>query len=153
MTTAARYLVNGKEVDLETFSMKAEEIEIYPLQDRLFVRTAKGGATALVLRHGSKTLLSIGGRTYKIEKNPARIHPHHGIYTDMFTAPMPGNIVEVFVKPGEHVQKGQKLLVLEAMKTQTPIHASSEGRVKEIRVKIGSQVKEGEILVLMEAEE
>jgi biotin carboxyl carrier protein len=61
--------------------------------------------------------------------------------------------VEVFVKPGEHVQKGQKLLVLEAMKTQTPIHASSEGRVKEIRVKIGSQVKEGEILVLMEAEE
>ncbi|MCD4696351.1 MAG: acetyl-CoA carboxylase biotin carboxyl carrier protein subunit [Bacteroidales bacterium] len=59
---------------------------------------------------------------------------------------IPGNIVEIFVKPNNKVQKGDKLLVLEAMKMKNEIVSPIDGSIKSIHVKVGDIVKKNEIL-------
>ena len=63
------------------------------------------------------------------------------------TSPLPGVILEVAVKEGESVKKGQKLIVLEAMKMENVIEANSDGKVTSIKVNKGDSVLEGATLV------
>lgn len=65
------------------------------------------------------------------------------------TSPLPGIILEVSCKEGEAVKKGQKLLVLEAMKMENVIEATSDGTVTSIKVNKGDSVLEGAPLVII----
>lgn len=55
-------------------------------------------------------------------------------------APLPGLIVEIFVKEGQQIKSGEKLLVLEAMKMENSILAPITGTVEKISVKVGDSV-------------
>ena len=62
-------------------------------------------------------------------------------------APMPGLIVAVRVEPGQTVQKGDPLLVLEAMKMENILKAPSDGVVGAIKVNLLDNVTKGQVLV------
>ena len=62
-------------------------------------------------------------------------------------APMPGKLVQVLVKPGDTVEKGQPLVVLEAMKMEHTVKAPRAGTVAAVRYAAGEQVEEGTALV------
>ncbi len=62
-------------------------------------------------------------------------------------SPMPGLIVDIMVKIGDRVKKGQTLLIQEAMKMQMKLRAPSAGVVKFISISPGSQVEKGVLLV------
>jgi len=66
-------------------------------------------------------------------------------------APIPGIIVDVPVKPGDVVRRGDVLCVLEAMKMESEITAPFEGTVKEVLCAKGASVNEGDLLVVLEA--
>jgi glutaconyl-CoA/methylmalonyl-CoA decarboxylase subunit gamma len=63
--------------------------------------------------------------------------------------PMPGKVVEVRVKDGDHVARGQVLLVLEAMKMRNEVQAPVAGTVTSVRVATGTNVRAREPLVLL----
>lgn len=63
------------------------------------------------------------------------------------TTAMPGNIVDILVKEGDHVEAGQAVLVAEAMKMETEIHSNIAGTVKAIYVTKGDRVTPGEVLL------
>lgn len=65
-------------------------------------------------------------------------------------APMPGKVLQVLVKPGDEVQEGMPLLVLEAMKMENMIKALSQGKVSEVPVDEGQAVEKGTLLVAFE---
>ncbi|MDP3452926.1 MAG: biotin/lipoyl-containing protein, partial [Bacteroidales bacterium] len=65
------------------------------------------------------------------------------------TSPLPGVILEVVVKEGDVVKKGQKLMVLEAMKMENVIEAASDGKVISIKVNKGDSVLEGAPLIII----
>jgi pyruvate carboxylase len=65
-------------------------------------------------------------------------------------APMPGRVIDLVTKVGEHVKAGQKLLVTEAMKLETVIKAPVTGLVREIVVGAGESVEGGDLLVVIE---
>ncbi|PFH46262.1 hypothetical protein AMATHDRAFT_70231 [Amanita thiersii Skay4041] len=67
-------------------------------------------------------------------------------------APMPSLVVEVKVKVGERVEKGQAVVVLESMKTETVLRANAPGVVKAVGCKNGEMVEEGRELVDVEAD-
>lgn len=69
------------------------------------------------------------------------------------TAPMPGKIIQIFTQTGATVSKGDALIVLEAMKMEHTLTASSDGIVADIFHEVGDQVDEGTLLVRMESEE
>ena len=67
-------------------------------------------------------------------------------------APMPGKVIAVEVAEGERVVRGQKLVVLEAMKMEQAMVAPFDGKVVEVKAQAGGQVSEGALLVRLEAE-
>ena len=64
-------------------------------------------------------------------------------------APMPGKVVRVLAKPGDQVEAGQGLVVVEAMKMQNEIRAPKAGTIERILVIEGQAVAAGEALVTM----
>lgn len=65
-------------------------------------------------------------------------------------APMPGLVLQILVEPGQIVQKGDPLLLLEAMKMENVIKAAGNGQVKTVAVQKGAAVDKGQLLLEME---
>jgi len=66
-------------------------------------------------------------------------------------APMPGLVLRVLVEPGQQVEAGAGLAVLEAMKMENQIKAPVAGMVQAVRVEAGEAVKKGQVLVTLAA--
>jgi glutaconyl-CoA/methylmalonyl-CoA decarboxylase subunit gamma len=64
-------------------------------------------------------------------------------------APLPGRIVKVAVKPGDRVEKGATLLVIEAMKMENEFKAGVSGTIAEVRVEPGQAVNGGDVLIVI----
>lgn len=62
-------------------------------------------------------------------------------------APMPGVVVEVLVTPGQAVEEGQVVIILESMKMQNELKAPRAGKVHAVRVSIGEKVDQDTIMV------
>lgn len=67
------------------------------------------------------------------------------------SAAMPGNVVDVLVAEGDSVSAGQAVLITEAMKMETEVHANIAGLVKKVHVVKGDRITPGEILIEIEA--
>ncbi len=63
--------------------------------------------------------------------------------------PIPGQIISISVSQGEQVRRGQKLLILEAMKLENSITATMDGTVSEIFVAEGDVVNQGQPLIVL----
>src|SRR6266550_1788055 len=68
----------------------------------------------------------------------------------LVSVPMPGKIVAVLVSEGDTVEKGQGLVIVEAMKMENEVRSPIGGAVKEIKVKPGDTVEGGAVLVIVE---
>lgn len=68
-------------------------------------------------------------------------------------APIPGVILQISVKPGDEVQHGQELCIIEAMKMRNTIRASRPGTIDEIHVTTGQTVSHGAPLMSFSAGE
>jgi len=68
---------------------------------------------------------------------------------DKMTSPMPGLVKQLYVKPGQKVEKGEPLLVLEAMKMEHTLAAPRQGTIGEVLIGEGDQVEEGALLVAL----
>ena len=66
------------------------------------------------------------------------------------TAPLPGTVIELFVKPGEKVEVGQVVLVIEAMKMKNSIRSTREGKVAAVLVSAGQTVTHKQSLLEFE---
>jgi biotin carboxyl carrier protein len=65
-------------------------------------------------------------------------------------APMPGLVVRVPVSPGDAVQQGQPLLILESMKMDNELCAPRSGTVERVHVEVGQGVESGQTLLTLE---
>ena len=103
-------------------------------------------------------VLSLDGRRYEVEALDERARTIRQLSVSAagpkgpapLVAPMPGLIVRLNVEVGVQVQPGQGLVVMEAMKMENELRASSAGVVKAIRVTPGTAVERGAILVELE---
>jgi biotin carboxyl carrier protein len=65
-------------------------------------------------------------------------------------APLPGDIVDVNVQPGQHVGIGDSLCVIDAMKMRNEIRSPREGQIADVEVSIGQAVDYGDVLITFE---
>ena len=101
---------------------------------------------------GQKIWIKSGDETWAYDvvdlANEGRRRKSAGSATpDQIIAPMPGKITKLFVAVGDEVKKGQALLVMEAMKMENNIVATSDGQVKTIHVTVGQSVSQEDPLV------
>lgn len=78
-----------------------------------------------------------------IPKQPS----NSGVDVNELTAPLPGTVIEVFVKPGDQIQTGHIILIIEAMKMKNSIRATRSGTVAEVLVSAGQTVGHRQALV------
>jgi acetyl/propionyl-CoA carboxylase alpha subunit len=76
-----------------------------------------------------------------------------GAEQSALTAPMPGTVIRVLAKEGDRVTHRQPLLVLEAMKMETPVVSPYDAVVKSVHVKEGDRIAGGALLVELDASE
>ncbi|ATF14436.1 biotin/lipoyl-containing protein [Brevibacillus porteri] len=65
-------------------------------------------------------------------------------------ANMAGTVINVLVQPGDEINEGQDVLVLESMKMEVPVQAQASGKVVEVKANIGDFVNDGDIIVVLE---
>ena len=66
------------------------------------------------------------------------------------TAPMSGKVVRLLVAPGDEVEAGQGVVVVEAMKMENELTAPRAGRIAEVAVAEGASVEAGKVLIVIE---
>ena len=64
-------------------------------------------------------------------------------------APIPGSVTSIAVEVNQPVKKGERLLVMEAMKMQTTIYAPADGKVKQLLVHVGDSVEAKDLLAVI----
>ena len=69
------------------------------------------------------------------------------VISNELTAPLPGTIVELFVRPGDEVQVGKIVLVIEAMKMKNSIRSTRAGTVAEVLISTGQTVTHRQTLI------
>ena len=66
------------------------------------------------------------------------------------TAPLAGNVWKVLVAVGDKVEMDDEVIILEALKMETPLYCDDSGTDTELRVKEGDAVEEGAVLVVID---
>jgi 3-methylcrotonyl-CoA carboxylase alpha subunit len=107
------------------------------------------GVTTLP-RHDDAILFA-NGEAYLVAKPTSRGLGETAAGDGRIVAPMPGRVVSVHVAEGDAVTKGQRLVVLEAMKMEHALAAPFDGLVGELAAKTGDQVTEGTVLARLSA--
>jgi 3-methylcrotonyl-CoA carboxylase alpha subunit len=98
-----------------------------------------------ILRHGRQTLVQ--------PYDPFDVDLEHMDEGGTVKAPMHGKLIAVFVQPGDRVEKGQRLAIVEAMKMEHVLVAPSGAEVTEIAAEPGAQVAEGARLIVLKTED
>ena len=106
----------------------------------LKAQTVRDGWTWHVFHDGMRWSLALKQELAEVDVDAA----------GSLAAPMPGRVIKLLVDAGAKVEKGQPLLILEAMKMEHTITAPTAGTVKEIRYAAGEQVLEGAELIRLE---
>ena len=70
--------------------------------------------------------------------------------TQEIQAPLAGKIIQMDLQVGQNVEEDEELLVIEAMKMETPVFAPCSGTIKEIKVKQGDNVEEDDVLAIID---
>ncbi len=139
--------VDGEPVDLE-----------YQEIDRLGQVVLQHGPDAYALSvEGDESLahVTLAGHVYSFSLEDERERAAHLAERAArggggpLKAVMPGFVAEVRVQPGDEVQEGDALVVLEAMKMQNEIQAPASGVVESVAVEAGQAVAAGEVLLVL----
>jgi acetyl-CoA/propionyl-CoA carboxylase biotin carboxyl carrier protein len=104
------------------------------------------------VRHGRITWIGAGGSSWQIIDRPllAPGATASGAASANITSPMPGSVVDVRVAVGDHVLRGQALVVVEAMKMEHTLRADHDGVVTSILVGRGDTVALHQLLVVVD---
>ncbi len=70
--------------------------------------------------------------------------------TQEILAPLDGKVFQLKIKAGDNVEEDQEILVIEAMKMETPIFVPCDGTIREVRVSEGDEVKENDVLAIID---
>jgi len=73
--------------------------------------------------------------------------------SNTISAPLPGQIIDIFVAEGDSIEIGQKVCMLEAMKMENEVNATAAGVIVDIRFKIGATVNQGDPLFILKPAE
>lgn len=94
---------------------------------------------------GDPSLMIINGMSYLVSRNPFAEATSNEV-----KAPISGRVIDILVKRGIKAERGQTLIVLEAMKMENEIKSPASRMIKDINVSKGQSVRRGDILIIFD---
>ncbi|MCB9110942.1 MAG: biotin/lipoyl-binding protein [Anaerolineales bacterium] len=128
-----------------TANNKTYEVEIENINTRPVVVTVDGQRFEIMPENGNQPQVKTEALT-KAGSTPAAANPATS-ENNILTAPLPGTVIELFVKPGDVIEAGQVVLVIEAMKMKNSIRSIYSGTVDKVFVAQGQSVAHKQALV------
>jgi propionyl-CoA carboxylase alpha chain len=153
VTVGYRFGSDGRtleQVEIDGNSVDVAEATLLP--DSVTLCAGGVARNYLVGRHGSTSFVDGPDGSSVLDKQDRFPYAGDQVSAGSALAPMPGSVVRVEVAEGDLVESGQLLVVLEAMKMEHSVHATTAGTVTAVRVIQGDQVETGRILVVVEAD-
>jgi biotin carboxyl carrier protein len=126
------------------------EIEFTRLADgTLLIRDGEQRHRVFAQQLSGDVFVAVGPHSFAFTPSEERVIRPRGaeITQPHVVAPMPGRVVKILVERETTVQRGQPLVVLEAMKMEVVLSAESAARVVSVRVELGAQVEAGSVLL------
>lgn len=145
---AARSGPGGLEVSVDGRTFRPDVSQIAPGRFRL--RQDERGETFDCVRDGETIHLFWRGAAYALTEEGAARRTAQRHASNSLTSPMPGKVIKVNVEPGQHVARGEEILVIEAMKMENAVRAPRDGRVLSVAARVGESVSPGVVLVELE---
>ncbi len=152
---SAHYLVEVGESGVVIVNGRPYHVDLS--QDSLLVNNRSYEISSLEEVNGLPTLLSINQEIYRLEMEETeklavrrKIERLEEKEEGTILSSMSGQIISVEASEGERVEKGEVILILEAMKMESEVFSPKEGRIKEIRVARGDMVNTGDVLAIIE---
>jgi biotin carboxyl carrier protein len=99
--------------------------------------------------NGNKPEASKETKEFKLHEAPKPSSNQSGNSSEL-TAPLPGTVVELFVKKGEAIETGHVVMVIEAMKMKNSIRSTRSGKIADVLVAAGQTVAHKQALVRFE---
>lgn len=112
-----------------------------------------GQAERPVVTEGTKATVFGADACEVVLTDPLQVDAASGQNSDLVEAPMPGLVRDVFVSAGKQVARGDRLVILEAMKMEHTLSAARDGIVAEVMTHPGDQVSAGAALIRLEEAE
>ena len=85
-----------------------------------------------------------------LEILPRFVMPGSEVQAGGLIAPMPGKVIDLKVKVGSKVKKGETLVILEAMKMEHQVKASEDGKVSKLLIRKDDQLENGALLMVVD---
>jgi biotin carboxyl carrier protein len=148
-----RVKVNGKTYTAELTSVPGtplRQLVVSGRQAEIAMEPNGPGRWALGLRGERWESEVLDERTLHIRSLTGASGSHRG--APPLKAPMPGLVVRVLAEPGQQIEAGTGVVVLEAMKMENELRAAATSVVKTVRVKPGEAVEKGQVLVDFESD-
>lgn len=138
-----KYTINGNEykVAISDIEDNIAKVEVNGTKYNVHVEAKAKKTFKPIIRPAAAPTTSTGAPVIERQVTKAGTHS--------LRSPLPGVILDIVVKQGDTVKKGQKLMVLEAMKMENNINADHDGVISEIKVNKGDSVLEGAELVVI----
>jgi biotin carboxyl carrier protein len=144
----------GWRVSLDGRPANVDAVEIAPHTFSILL-DGQNFEFSVVQSADGKLKLQTGAQEFTCEAIDSRTwrgHRHGQVEAEgrqQVLAPMPGKVLRLLVKAGDHVEPGQGLFVIEAMKMQNEIRSPKSGTVERILITDGQRVNAGEILCVV----
>ena len=149
----AELVDNEGKLTLTSVMKEGEEISISDISishnsnlDRLVVNIDKLSKLVHVVKVKDSYWIHLDGRIHVVNLHEIG-YSNQKQSEGSLVAPMPGTIIEILVKKGQRVRKGQSLMVMEAMKMEHKIQSPKDGEVLSISNEVGQKVDMGAVLV------
>jgi len=144
-----KLLLNSEEITLDSISVGYNKFSVIHAHQSFQVEFVEEN------RGGKRSVVKVNGRTYQvqIEDQYDQLLKKLGLDISQsnkvleIKAPMPGLVLKVLVEPGQEIQKGDSLLILEAMKMENMIKSPTSGTISRILVKTGDKVEKNGIMI------
>ena len=104
-----------------------------------------------VTKSGNQVIVKMPWGNVSLEVIPRFIPPGSEEVAGGLVAPMPGKVVDLKVKVGDKVSKGDPVVILEAMKMEHQVNAPEAGKVKKIYIKKDQQLDNGALLMVVDS--
>jgi biotin carboxyl carrier protein len=125
---------------------KSYEVEIEDIHARPVIARVDGQKFEVNPEDGSKAVSKLEAREFKPSEVSQRPTNTRAVPNEL-TAPLPGTVIEIFVKAGDSIEAGQVILVIEAMKMKNSIRSTRAGEVADVLVCAGQTVAHKQALV------